>query len=174
MYHTGNHHRVEYVRNQLVEDLGNERIRCRLCSLTLLNRMHNIKRHYASKHNTYFTSNRRIAVEKRTLDNGGEGSSNQAQEDTTASDSLLKTEPLEVDDDDYGEEEYRTEGVTVAGWTGSVYNDLQRDPIEGMFRGVMDMFRGLKPATQRRVMKEINSSVIDAFYSDKMESEKDD
>lgn len=181
-----NHTPVDYKKGTLVVAIETGRVRCLLCKYTLKDKTYVIKRHFSNQHKYNFVPSSRGSYNKRKRskkegspeEDEGESTTEeqslldsselhtQGQEDLTAQYPSIKIEPVEIQKEGDG-----LQIKEVAGAQGTSTSELSSDPIEGMFKGLMDMFRGLKSDTQRRVMKELNSTVIDAVYSDQQEKE---
>lgn len=180
-----NHTPVDYKKGTLVVAIETGRVRCLLCKYTLKDKTYVIKRHFANQHKYNFVPSSRGSYKRKRSNKEGspeedEGESTtdeqslldssevhiQGQEDLPALYPSIKIEPVESHKEGDG-----LQIKEVAGAQGTSTSEQSSDPIEGMFKGLMDMFRGLKSDTQRRVMKELNSTVIDAVYSDQKEKE---
>lgn len=167
----------KFDKYELVNDAGKGRVQCKLCpSATLVDRTFTIKRHYTHTHKYRFSTARSSHKEPRKKSASSSHSGDIFKPKRIKQEVFIEDEDEEEEEDD--EEELSdfvdedNEDLPPIPQSQVFATPLEReprvvvDPVEEMLKGLLVMFRGLRPDTQKRVVKQINTAIIDAVYSE--------
>lgn len=163
---------IMYDRSELVRGAENGKVKCLKCSTRLLDKMFVIKRHYTGKHTYTFITKRSAKLLGESNNCSTSNSPSQLIPEVNGSKRIkieISEDENEEEEEDTEEQEYDMPLPTTSQFLHGQNEPEPRsaaDPVEEMIKGMMVMFRGLRPGTQKSVMKDINSLIIDAVYSE--------